>query len=395
MSDGGGLFLEIRPNGAKLWRYAYRVGGKQNLYAMGSYPELTLQDARTIHIEARALVSQGKHPSHERAREKRENIATAAGTFKSVAEEWFAESNAGWSDHYRGQIRRALDNDLYPVIGRLPIKAVTPADMLAIVRKAIERGPHAAAIVRKTARYVFTYAIANLKADSDPTYPIRHVIKMPQTKHASPKSADDIRILHTRLNGYGGMRTTVIAVELLLLLFVRTKEIRTAFWSEFNLDGEVWTIPPARMKMRRPHVVPLCPRAVELLQELYEITGGSPILFPNVRDEKRPMSNMTINRALEYMGFKPTYFTGHDFRATASTWLHEHGFQHEVIELQLAHMDDDKSSAPYNHALYLPARKEMMNVWADWLNEIKVSAPAPTRRPRGRRAPMRRTRHAP
>lgn len=392
LADGGGLFLEVRPNGSKFWRYAYRIAGKPNLYAIGRYPEDTLQAARAEHARARALVKEGKHPAQERARQRADNVQAGADTFRAGAESWFEANAPRWGEDYRAQVRRYMEGALFPKVGRLPLRAVTSADLLAVIRQVNDgSGPAAAILTRQIASQVFTYAIANLRADNDPTYPLRRAIVRPPAKHADAKGATDIMALQSRLRVFGGNRTTGIAVELLLLLFVRTAEMRGALWSEFDLDGRMWTIPAARMKKRRRHMVPLPARAVELLRELHEITGSGPLLFPNNRDASKPMSRMTVNRALEYMGFPPTMFTGHDFRATASTRLHEMGFRGEVVEMQLAHAKTDRVAAAYNHAEFLAERTAMMEAWAEWLEKIGEAAPEATRRPRGRRGPMKRS----
>lgn len=386
LADGGGLMIEIRPNGSKLWRYAYRIGGKPNLCALGAYPEVSLQDARAAHAEARALVADGIHPSHEKARNKAEAVVRGGDRFKAVALEWIEskrskEDRPGWSPYYETQVRSYLDRDVFPKVGNRPMRGITPAEWLGIIQSVADRGAEAAAIlVRQIVSQVYTYGIARMRADNDPTYPLRRAIVRPQVQHAAPKDRDTIRDLLQRVHAYGGNRTTAIALRLLLLTFVRTGELRKAPWSEFDLDAGMWTIPGERMKKRRTHLVPLAPQAVALLRELQEITGANVHLFPNNRRPRDVMSATTINRALEHMGYPSGFFTGHDFRATASTRLHEMGFRSDIVEMQLAHAKTDKVAAAYNHAEYLPERKAMLVSWADWIEQAEQDD-TPIRRP--------------
>jgi integrase len=272
------------------------------------------------------------------------------------------------------------------------MRAVTSADVLEILTAIAKRGPSAAILTRQIVSAIYAHAIAHLRADNDPTVPLRRAITRPAPQHADAKDVGTIRALQGALKGYTGNRTTTIAVELMLLLFLRTAELRGAPWSELDLDAATWIIPAARMKKRRKHMVPLPAQAVALLRELRTMTGDGPLLFPNNRDPSRPMSATTVNRALEYMGFPPATFTGHDFRATASTQLHEMGFRSEVVEIQLAHAKKDKVAGAYNHALYLAERRAMLQAWADWLEGVRAEAKV-TQRPK-RSAPMARQRPA-
>lgn len=376
LADGNGLYLEVRPNGSKLWRYRYRIEGRFNLYAIGAYPALSLADARAEHLRARDLVKRGVHPAHERARTRSEATSRNADTFKVIAEEWISEKQKTWTPYYEKQVRSYFDRDVYPRIGRRPMQSITSDDVLKILRAIADRGANAAAIlVRQLISQVFTYAVRTLRATSDPAHVLRGAIIRPPVQHADAKGREDIAEFVGRLRAYGGARTTVIAMWLLLLLFVRTGELRRAPWSEFDIGRALWTIPAGRMKKRRVHLVPLPKQAVALLRELHGITGAGTHLFPNMRRPKEAViSATTINRALEHMGYESGFFTGHDFRATASTHLHEMGYRDEVVEMQLAHAKKDKVGAAYNHAQYLPERVEMMQRWADWLDDIAAEA---------------------
>lgn len=376
LADANGLYLEVKPGGAKLWRYRYRIAGKENLYAIGDYPTITLSEARKARDEARELTKKGLHPAHARQNERLLKIAANNDTFKAIAEEWIEKKRSGWAPSYLKEIEHGMKADIYPRIGRLPIRAVTPADVLAILDRASRRGAETVAInLRQWCSAVFRYAVATLRADSDPAAPLRGAIIRPPVNHSKPLSREDIADFLKRLDGYGGNRTTAIALRLLLLTFVRTVEMRKAEWTELNLDQSEWRIPAAKMKMRRLHIVPLARSTVDLLRELQQITGAGRWLFPNTRRPRDVMSATTVNRALEYMGYASGAVTGHDFRATASTRLHEMGFRSEFIELQLAHVERNRVKAAYNHADYLPERRQMVQAWADWLDGLAADEP--------------------
>lgn len=372
LADGGGLYLLVSPSGSKLWRYRYRINKKENLYALGEYPELSLQEARVERDSARALVKQGIHPSHERARAKAESIASNKDTFQVMAQEWIEESRARWTPYYTSQIESYMKRDVYPKIGRRPMRSITSADVLDIIKAISGRGAKAAAInVRQWISAVFSRAVANLRADADPAAALRRTVVRDPVEHARALSNDEIKLFYARLEKFGGNRTTAIALNLLLHLWTRTAELRKAEWREFNLDDARWIIPAGRMKRRRKHLVPLPTQAVVMLRELQSITGAGVHLFPNMRRPRDVMSATTVNRALEHMGFATGEVTGHDFRATASTHMLEKGYGKEVVDAQLAHAKKTRTDAAYDHAIYLPKREEMMQVWADHLERLR------------------------
>lgn len=378
--DGGGLYLEVRQSGAKLWRYRYRIAGKENVFAVGEYfndkrgGHVSLDEARSERDKARALVKQGIHPAHHRQAERLATHAENANTFEAVALEWIAKKKPGWTPYYLRQVERFMQADVFPKIGKLPIRSVTAAHLLEIVKLIEGRGAETVAVlVRQWASAIFRYAVATLRADSDPAAALKGAIHRPKVEHHKPMTRDQIGDFVKALDGYAGYRTTVIALRLMLLTFVRTVELRGAEWSEFDLDRAEWRIPSGRMKMREPHTVPLSWQAVELLRELHTYTGGRTFLFPNYRSPKTCMTATTLNRALERMGFNgkdSIGFSAHGFRATASTILNETGFRPDVIERQLAHAERDKTRASYNQAEYMPERVAMMQQWADMVDSI-------------------------
>jgi integrase len=370
LTDGAGLYLEVRPTGAKLWRYRYRIAGKENLYAVGGYPQISLTDARTERDKARALVKQGIHPAHTRQARVRLQVAENANTFEAIAREWIEKRGANWSAYYLKQVENMLSGDAYPYIGNLPMRSIVPAHLLEIVGRVENRGAVTVAILlRQWMSAIFRYAVSTSRADTDPAAALKGAIHRPKVEHSKPLTQKQIPDFLKSLATYGGYRTTAIAIRLLMLTFVRTIELRGAEWAEFDLDRAEWRIPAGRMKMGEPHIVPLSSQAVELLRELHTLTGGRKFLFPNYRRPTTYMTATTINRALERMGYGGK-FSGHGFRATASTMLNELGYRSDLIESQLAHAERSKVRASYNHAQYLPERKAMMQAWSDLIDEM-------------------------
>ncbi|GMU49603.1 MAG: hypothetical protein AMXMBFR31_18290 [Candidatus Desulfobacillus denitrificans] len=380
LTDGAGLYLEVRTTGAKLWRYRYRIAGKENVFAVGEYfndkrgGHISLDDARTERDKARALVKQGIHPSHNRQAARLATHAENANTFEAVAREWIAKKKPTWTPYYLRQVERFLEVDVFPYVGNLPIRNVTAAHLLEIVRRVEGRGAETVALlVRQWASAIFRYAVATLRADIDPAAALRGAIHRPKVVHRKPMTRDQIADFVRALEGYAGYPTTVIALRLMLLTFVRTVELRGAHWTEIDLERAEWRIPAERMKARETHLVPLSRQAVELLRELHTYTGGRGMLFPNYRNPKTCMTATTLNRALERMGFNgkdSIGFSAHGFRATASTILNEIGFRPDVIERQLAHAERNKVRASYNQAEYLEERRGMMQQWADMTDEM-------------------------
>jgi integrase len=374
--DGGGLFLLVKPNGVKLWRYKYRLQEREQLFSLGQYPEISLAAARKEHDKARELIAKGEHPKAERDLTRLQKQLEGADSFKGVANEWIEGKKSGWSPYYKAQIERAMKSDVFPAIGLLPIRQVTPLHLRAVVKKVEGRGAEIVAEnIRQWCSQVFRFAIVNGRAEVDPAAALKGIVERPKIKNNVALTPDQIAELLTKLDQAGGNRSTRIAIELLLLTFVRTQELRMATWMEF-LENEptMWRVPAGRMKMGVEHLVPLSKQATALIAELRKITGAGKWLFPNFRDPGKCMSATTINRALERMGLcgaGTIGFSAHGFRGTASTLLNEWGFQSEAIERQLAHSERDKVKASYNKAQHLEARVQMMQAWADKIDVIR------------------------
>ena len=378
LTDGGGLYLEVRPSGAKLWRYRYRIAGKENIFSIGEYPGVGLSDAREQHRKARGLVEQGIHPAHYRQAERLATYAANENTFEAVAREWISKKGINWSPYYKSQFENFLAGDMFPYVGKLPIRNVTAAHLLKILQRVEERGANSVALLlRQWSSAIFRYAVATLRAETDPAAALIGAIHRPKVKHHKPLSRQDITDLAKGLDKFGGYRTTVIAIRLMLLTFVRTGELRKAEWPEFDLERAEWIIPKERMKMDELHIVPLSRQAVELIRELQTYTSGRRWLFPNYRNPQMCMCSTTINRALERMGLNgkdSIGFSAHGFRATASTFLNESGYRSDVIERQLAHSERNKVRASYNQAEYMDERRTMMQNWADMVDTMMLSA---------------------
>lgn len=269
LPDGARLYLEVRPTGTKLWRYRYRIAGKEDLFAVGEYPEVSLADARSERDKVRALVKQGIHPSHSRQTDRLVTLASNANTFEAVTQEWIAKNACSWTPYYRKQVDSFLGGDVFPYVCNLPIRNVTSAHLLEIVRRIEGRGAATVALlVRQWCSAIFRHAVATLRADGNPAAALRGAIHRPRVEHRRPLSKKEIGEFLLALDGYAGYRTTVIALRLMLLTFVRTVELRMARWEEFDLDAAEWRIPAVRMKMRQEHIVPLSDQAVALLREL-------------------------------------------------------------------------------------------------------------------------------
>jgi integrase len=370
VSDGGGLFLWVTPSGGKIWRWTYRYEGRAKLMTFGGYPDVSLSLARERHTAARKLLASGMDPMAERKAEK----AASENSFQSVADLWLAHWRDGKSPRHVDYVTRRMDADILPRLGARPIAAIEAPELVGMTKAIEERGARdIAKRALETTGQVFRYAIANGYATRNPASEIRpsDILKSTRKANYARVDARELPELLRAIEVYQGTHVTRLALKLMALTFVRTSELIGAKWAEFDLDDAArWDIPGERMKMRTPHIVPLAKQAVDVLETLRTLTGKSEWIFPGDRNAKKPMSNNTILKALERMGYKGR-MTGHGFRGLASTVLHEHGCNHEHIELQLAHAPRNAVSAAYNHALYLEPRAKMMQDWADFLEHTQ------------------------
>lgn len=382
VADERGLFLLIKPTGAKLWRWKYRFQGKEKLMAIGGYPDVSLAQARDKRDEGRRLLAAGSDPMAQR-REARVAMQIAMeDSFEAVARKWWDSWKTARSSRHADYVKRRLEGDVFPIIGHRPIAHLEASELVAMVKRIEKRG--ALDIAKRslqTCGQVFRYAIAHGKAMRNPATDIRPSDVLPPRRKQNYARVDakDLPDLLRKIEVYQGASITRAAMKLMAMTFVRTSELIGARWEEFDLDAGRWDIPAERMKMKTPHIVPLSSQAVTLLRSLHTRTGHSVWLFPGERNPKKPMSNNTILKALERMGYKGR-MTGHGFRGVASTLLHEQGVEHSHIELQLAHQERNAVSASYNHALYLAPRAEMMQAWSDYLDATIAGNVVPLRK---------------
>jgi integrase len=371
--DGNGLYVLIHPNGSKYWRYRFRLRGSESVFAIGQYPQVSLQQAREARDDARRAVKSGMNPAHERKLVAKKANAQAANTFIRVSMEWIAQHQDDWSPYYLKQVQRAMRTDVYPAIGDLPLNAISAHQLLEIVQKVAERGAGTVAtLIRQWCSAIFRYGVATLRCEVDPASAIKGAVRRRKVKHKQALPHDQLMRLARGLSDRDDSPVHA-ALRLLMLTFVRPGELRRATWNEFDLKSGEWRIPAERMKMRETHIVPLAKQTVDVLLRLKE--RNAPVqgyVFPNLRRPAEPMSPTTMNRALERMGWAGQ-FSAHGFRATASTVLNEGGYRADVIERQLAHRERNKVRASYNHASYMPERRKMMQEWADYLS--KLSSP--------------------
>lgn len=378
LADGGGLFLLVTPAGGKSWRWKYYLDGKEKLMTLGRYPDVSLAKARELRDQARREKSTGTDPMAQRKLDKRLRRIAAENSFQAVANAWLAIWSPGRSERHAVYVRRRLELDVFPAIGPRPINEIQAPELVVMVKDIADRGAlDISKRALQTCSQIFRYAIGHGMAVRNPATDIKpsDILPSRRQKHYSRVGESELPELLRHIDAYQGAVVTRLAMRMMVLTFVRTSELIGARWEEFDLTTRMWKIPAVRMKMRTEHWVPLSRQAVDVLMTLQLVTGRSSLLFPGERDHEKPMSNNTILAALKRMGYQGK-MTGHGFRGIASTILHEQGYEHAHIELQLAHTERNKVSAAYNHAKYLDARVKMMQDWANFLEAKLNSAPA-------------------
>lgn len=376
VSDGGGLYLLVNPNGSRWWRLKYRVNGKEKLLSMGVYPDVSLKMARERRDAARRMIVDGRDPSVARQAKRQ----ATCDTFEAVAEEWLAQrvEPAGGRKALAAvtvsKTKWMLQTFIYPALGSRPIGEIKPPELLLALRKIEKRGLHETAHrAKQRVGQVFRYAVATGRAEHDISASLKGALAPVVSKnHAAIIDPAGIGALLRAIDGYAGQPVTAAALKLAPLTFVRPGELRHAEWPEFDLDAAEWRIPGHRMKMGERHIVPLSSQAVAILRELEPLTGPDGFVFPSIRDANRPMSENTVNAGLRRLGYSREEQTGHGFRSIASTCLNELGYNSDLIELQLAHAERNKVRAAYNRAERLAERRKMMQAWADYLDGLKA-----------------------
>ena len=388
LPDGKGLYLEVKPNGVKAWRYRFKLArqgaAKESMFAIGDYaaaphgetPEeanarrsggrFTLAEAREERAKARALVKQGINPSHHRQLDRIKRGQEGATTFEAVAREWLALKD--WEAVTKARRLDMLERVVFAKIGALPVKQITPAHILDVLTTAAKKnGLTVAAEAKRTMAGVFELAVATLRVDSDPVYPVRRALPANKTQHKRPLAAEEIGQLLRDVAEHGGRHETIAAFRLMWLTLCRPSEAAEARWAEFDLDAALWRIPAERMKKRKEHVTPLSEQAVAMLRALHGITGRHAHVFPGRDDRAKPMVAASFRQALNVLGWGGKY-SPHATRTTGSTRLNEMGYPADWIERQLAHVEPNAVRRTYNHAEHLADRAKMMQQWADMLD---------------------------
>ncbi|ENL2660997.1 TPA: tyrosine-type recombinase/integrase [Enterobacter hormaechei subsp. xiangfangensis] len=370
LADGAGLYLEVVPSGSRYWRMKYRFNGKEKRMAFGVYPAVSLAQARALRDEAKKKLAEGIDPSFAKKEEKLVRDVQLNNTFQTVALEWHGTKESRWSEGYASDIIEAFNKDIFPYIGQQPLNEIKPLVLLNVLRRMESRGAtEKAKKVRQRCSEVFRYAIVTGRAEYNPAADLTSAMSGHESKHYPFLTVEELPDFFKALSGYTGSPLVVLAARLLILTGVRTGELRGAFWSEFDLEKAVWEIPADRMKMKRPHLVPLSTQALEIVQQLKVMSGQYPLVFPGRNDPRKTMSEASINQVFKRIGYTGKV-TGHGFRHTMSTILHEEGFNTAWIETQLAHVDKNAIRGTYNHALYLEGRREMMQWYADYIDNI-------------------------
>lgn len=375
LADGKGLCLLVLPTGGKYWHFRSKVGGKEVRMSFGTYPEVSLADARERRDEARRQIASGISPADARKAQKAARTESDLNSFEVVAREWFQKFSPMWSVSNAEKVKARLEKDLFPWIGQRPIAELKAPELLATLRRIEDRGAvDTAHRVKQNCGQIFRYAIATGRAERDVSSDLKDALGRTRKKHlAALTDPKDVGPLLMAIDDFKGSFVVRSALRLAPLVFVRPGELRQAEWTEFDLEKAEWSIPAHRMKMKESHLVPLSRQAISILKELQPFSGNSKYLFPSIRTNIRPMSDNTINAALRRIGYTSSEMTGHGFRAMARTILDEVlGFRPDFIEHQLAHAVRDPNGRAYNRTAHLEERKRMMQKWADYLDGLKV-----------------------
>lgn len=380
LSDEKGLRLLIKPNGSRYWRLKYRFAGKQKTLALGIYPEVSLKQARQAVAEVRQQVASGVDPSLKRKQDKYARVQEQATSFKTVAEEWWNHQKGTWKDDHANRVWSRLRDNAFPALGDRPIAQIHPQDVIGVIRQIERRDAlDVSQRVLQDVKRVCRYAVQTGLLSNNPASELTGITKSRKSSHRASLPREELPVFLQSLDSYHeqGRLLTKLAIELLVLTFVRPGELRGARWDEFDLAEAVWRIPAERMKMGTDHIVPLSKQALAIIEQITPISGQYALLFPSERERARPMSDNTMRRAIFKLGFDGTQegkskANPHGFRATASSILNETGFNPDAIERQLAHMERNGVRAAYtHHARYLDERKTMMQWYADYLDSLK------------------------
>lgn len=369
LNDGNGLSIE--QNGAKGWRLRYRFAGKAKMLSLGTYPSVSLADARAKRDEAKKLIAGGINPSDVRKAQKQELANRHENTFEGIAREWYEKRFDRWSASYAEEMIETFEKDVFPLIGSRPIAEIKPMELMAVLSRLNDRGAtEKLRKVRQRCGEVWRYAIVTGRAEYNPAPDLVSAFAPHKKTHYAFLKVDEIPAFCKALNTYTGSFLVKMAMRLQMITGVRPGELRKAEWSEINFDNRTWEIPAEKMKMRRPHIVPLSQQVMNILEQLQPISGQGQFVFPGRIKSSQPMSEMALNVLIRRVGYAGRV-TGHGFRHTMSTILHEQGYNTAWIETQLAHVDKNSIRGTYNHAQYIDGRREMLQWYADYMDALE------------------------
>lgn len=370
VSDEKGLRLLVHKNGSKYWQMKYRYGGKEKLLSFGVYPEISLKEAREKRDKARKQITEGLDPSQEKKLDKLKQSINSENTFENIAKEWHNKQIQKWTERHAHYVLKRLEADIFKEIGSRPINQITAPELLQTIQKIEKRGAiDIAHRALQTCGQIFRYAIATGKAQSDISKDLKGALTTRKRTNYSKLEENQLPEFFNKLKSYDGELQTKLALEFLILTFVRTKELRGARWEEFNFESKEWHIPAERMKMREKHIVPLSKQTLAILQQIRQLHNNQDFVFPSHTNPNKSISENTLLYAMYRMGYH-SRATPHGFRSTASTILNEKGFNKDHIERQLAHGERNTVRASYNHADYLPQRHKLMQWWADYIDNL-------------------------
>lgn len=376
LTDGDGLYMFCHTSGGKLWRMDYSFNGKRLTLAFGSYPAVSLADARQRRDDAKKLIANGVNPSEFKKAQQAALKQADNNTFEAIARLWHEQEKPRWSDNHAGRLLKRLENDMFPAIGNRPITSIKTPEMEELLKRVAIRTLETAHRLKIACDMIYRYAIRKELAENNPVAALKGVLPTVKNTHmAAPTDPKDVAPLLRSIDDFEGSFSVKCAMQLAPLLFVRPGELRHMEWAEIDFDAEQWNIPAEKMKMKQPHIVPLAKQSLQILKALHSLTGTGRYAFPCHRSPLRCMSENTVNAGLRRLGYEKTEVTGHGFRAMARTMLHEIlQFPPDAIEAQLAHTVPDRLGRAYNRTQHLAERREMMKVWADYLDGLKSGA---------------------
>lgn len=368
LNDRDGLYLEVKPNGIKAFRYRFKLGGKESMMALGDYPLTTLSEAREKAQAARKLVKQGVNPVHQKQLDRARQEMDRSNTLEAISIEWLATKD--WEDITKERRIGMLRRVVFPTLGKIPVRSITSHQVLQVLQTTHARGaPSVAAEAKRTLSSIFQFAVSTLRADIDPVWPVRNALPKNKTQHKTALDKTQTGQLLGEIGSHKGNFATIQAFRLVWYSLLRANEVASAEWTEIDLEKGIWSIPPERMKARRPHSVPITSQMRLIFESMRPQTGQYKYVFTGRDSKQKPLAIATFRQLLYKNGWSGT-FSPHGIRTTGSTMLHEMGYKSELIETQLAHQDQNQVRRTYNHTDYFDQRIVMMQAWADFIDDL-------------------------